>query len=114
MRRRFVQIDGELVEYTNPEDRPVPAVMPDISPYQSMITGETIGSRSQHREHLKRHGYEEVGNDSSLFEPRAIPDCSPQSRKELIRRTIDAIPENELRKMIKRDVDRIKWNSRER
>ena len=35
----------------------------DIQPYKSMITGEMITSRSQHRAHLKQHGCEEVGNE---------------------------------------------------
>lgn len=40
-----------------------PNVMNDIQPYESVITGETITSRSQHRRHLKQHGCEEVGNE---------------------------------------------------
>lgn len=38
---------------------------PDIQPYKSMVTGEMIGSRSQHRDHLKRHNVYEVGNEVS-------------------------------------------------
>lgn len=97
------------------DERKTPDVMPDIKPYRSMLTGELITSRSRHREHLKEHGYEEVGNDSSLSRPyQGIPDAAPQQRKELIRSLIDSVPESQLRKMIKRDADRIKWNSRER
>lgn len=44
-----------------------PYVIADIQPYQSMVTGETIHSRSQHRAHLKQHGKIEVGNEK--FEP---------------------------------------------
>lgn len=113
MKRRFVQINGELVEYTN-ENRPTPMVMPDIEPYQSMITGEMITSRSQHREHLKKHGYVEVGNDSSLCKAPSIPDVSPQKRKELIRSQIASLTDKEFRAMHKRFVDNVKWNSRER
>ena len=115
MRRRFVQINGELVEYTNSYDRPAPDVMPDIQPYKSMVTGEVIDSRTKHREHLKRHGYEEVGNDSSLFQARkGIPDVAPQQRKELIRSQIDRMPEKDFRAMHKSFIDNWKWNSRER
>ena len=38
-------------------------VMGDIQPYKSMVTGEMIESRSQHREMLRRHNLVEFGND---------------------------------------------------
>jgi hypothetical protein len=38
-------------------------VMKDIEGYQSQVTGQWIGSRSQHREHLKEHRLVEVGNE---------------------------------------------------
>lgn len=38
-------------------------LMPDIKPYQSMIDGSVIGSRSAHREHLREHNCFEVGNE---------------------------------------------------
>ena len=38
-------------------------VTSDIQPYRSMMTGEMITSKSQHREHLKRHDCIEVGNE---------------------------------------------------
>ncbi len=40
-----------------------PAVIADIQPYRSMATGEFVGGRRQHRDHLKRHGLIEVGNE---------------------------------------------------
>lgn len=115
MRRSFVQINGVLYE-RGVDDMPrlAPDVMPDIAPYKSMLTGEMITSRSQHREHLHKHGAVEVGNDSSLYKPyQGIPDVSPQKRKELIRSQIDRIPEKEFRAMHKAFIDNVKWNSRE-
>jgi hypothetical protein len=38
-------------------------IISDKVEYRSTITGEPITSRSQHREHLKRHGCVEVGNE---------------------------------------------------
>jgi hypothetical protein len=38
-------------------------IMPDIQPYKSMIDGSMIDSRKKHRDHLKRHGCIEVGNE---------------------------------------------------
>jgi hypothetical protein len=49
-------------EYIRPQ-REATRIMSDISPYQSVITGEMITSRSKHREHLKRHDCIEVGNE---------------------------------------------------
>lgn len=71
MRKRYVQIDGELVEVSR-EWKPEPKaayVIPDIQPYQSMATGETIMGRRQHREHLKAHGLVEVGNETDKLKP---------------------------------------------
>jgi hypothetical protein len=55
---------GDLLECDN-YDRTTDShyVIEDIKPYKSMITGEVISSRSQHRKHLRQHGCEEVGNE---------------------------------------------------
>jgi len=92
MKRRFIQRpDGELVEvsldYTGEPRADVPHVMGDIEPYQSMIDGTMITSRSHHREHLRQHGCVEVGNDSSLWKRRG-PMESPPGLKETIARNV--------------------------
>lgn len=91
MKRRFVQIDGELVEVSHdysPEPRAeVPHVLGDIQPYRSMIDGTVIQSRSHHREHLRMHGCVEVGNDSSLDRRRG-PIQAPPGLKETIARNV--------------------------
>lgn len=51
-----------------------PHVVADIQPYKSMITGELISSRSQHRSHLKDHGMVEVGNEKPKLKKKEIPD----------------------------------------
>lgn len=113
--RRFVQIDGELIEVTDEmRTQLVPAVVPDIDPYKSMVNGEMITSRSKHREHLTRHGFEEIGKDPALFRPKQLPDVSPQKRKELIRSQIASLTDRQFREMHKRAIDNWKWNSRER
>ena len=114
MRKSYVQIDGVLYE-KGTEPRPeAPMVMPDIKPYKSMKTGEMITSRSQHREHLKQHGLTELGNEPLkwLNKPyEGIPDVNPQGRRELIRAQIDSMTHKQFKQAIKRDVDRVKWNS---
>lgn len=52
-------------------DLPFPRISRDIEPYQSMITGEMITSRSHHREHLRQHNCVEVGNEKP--KPRQAP-----------------------------------------
>ena len=87
--------------------------MPDIEPYTSMITGETITSRSRHREHLKAHGYVEVGNDSSLRKPyKGIPDAAPQQRKELLIAQVNAMTHEQWKEAGRRDLERIRWQTR--
>lgn len=115
-KRRFIQINGELVEVTDGHiTSTAHHVVPDIQPYTSMIDGSKITSRSQHREHLKRHGCFEVGNDTrALMKRAATPDVSPQKRHELIRAQVGSMTEAQFRRAIKRDIDFVKWNSREK
>jgi hypothetical protein len=74
MRTRYVQIDGQLVEVGKDfvqvrEAGVAHNIIPDIQPYQSMATGEMIGGRRQHREHLRQHGLVEVGNEHDKLKP---------------------------------------------
>lgn len=113
MRKTFVQINGVLYEKGTEPRSETPMVMGDIKPYTSMIDGSLITSRSQHREHLRQHGCIELGNEKlATYKPNNMPDVAPQQRKELIRAQIDAMPHKEFRAAIKRDIDRVKWNSR--
>ena len=48
-------------------------VMDDIQPYKSMINGQMIMSRSQHRNHLKEHGCIEIGNEKQTVKPVTPP-----------------------------------------
>ena len=112
MRKSYVQIDGVLYE------RGVDAlpdrfqIMPEIEPYKSQITGEMITSRAQHREHLKRHGYVEVGNDSSLTKPRGIPDTAPQQRKELLIAQVNAMTNKQFEAARMKDLNELRWKTR--
>lgn len=58
------------------KDRTAFHVIRDIEPYQSAITGEVIGGRRQHREHLREHDCIEVGNEKPKpREPVRLPDA---------------------------------------
>ena len=86
MRHRWVYINGEAREvvedYVAEPRTSGPMVMPDIKPYQSVVTGEEVGGRRQHREHLRAHDLVEVGNDP--IRPKKMPDV-PGRREAIIR-----------------------------
>jgi hypothetical protein len=80
MRSRYIYHHGEIVyaeeggevKVNNINDDSEDAgyyVMPDIQPYQSMADGTMITSRSEHREHLKKHGLQEIGNETKYLKP---------------------------------------------
>ena len=92
MRKRYVQINGELVEVSKdwrPEPKADFHVMPDIQPYQSMVDGTMITSRSQHREHLRMHNCVEIGNETKYLQPK--PFTSPPGLKEALIQATDQV-----------------------
>lgn len=113
MKKSYVQINGVLYERGH---EPVPEgvyVVPDIKPYVSQITGEVIDSRSKHREHLRMHGCTEIGDQVHHLKPPR-QDFDSAQRKELIRAQVDAMSHADFKRALRRDADRVKWNSRER
>ena len=114
MRKIYVYRDGRMVEKgsTN-KDPSVPIFMKDIEPYRSMVTGEEITSRSKHRQHLRDHGMMEIGNDSSLLKPYSgMPDTNPVQRKEILRHEVNKFTHDEWRKMGKKEIERLRYNTR--
>jgi len=113
MKKSYIQINGVLYEKgSEPQD--FHYVLPEIEPYKSMITGEMITSRTKHREHLKKHGCQELGNEPLKWVKKpyeGIPDVNPQGRKELIRAQIDQMTHKQFKEAIRKDVERVKWNS---
>lgn len=88
MRKRYIAVGNSWVEVT-PDYVPEPKshqVMPDIQPYQSMVDGSMITSRSQHRAHLRQHGLVEIGNETKHLQPK--PKQLPAGRKEEIARLV--------------------------
>lgn len=71
-RRTWVYVNGVGIpkeEYEQHREVSAPMVMPDIKPYTSMIDGQTINSRSIHRDHLRQHGCIEIGNEKLTAKP---------------------------------------------
>jgi hypothetical protein len=58
-----------------------PMVQADIAGYKSQVTGEWIGSRSTHRQHLKEHRLIEVGNEIKAHTTRQAPKVDRESIK---------------------------------
>ena len=115
MKRTWVYVDGVAYEKgTEPQGQVVPDVMDDIKPYRSMVTGELITSRSKHREHLRAHGMEEVGNDPVLRKAyTGMPDTAPQQRKELLIAQVNAMTHEQWKAAGKRDLERLRWQTRD-
>lgn len=74
--------------------RQAPMVSSDIGGYISQIDGSYIESRSKHREHLKRHGMVELGNDTP--KQQKTVELSRKSQEER-KRTIAEITHAKLR-----------------
>jgi hypothetical protein len=83
---------GELIpkdEYRRPSINKSAYIVPDIHGYQSMVTGEWISSRSQHRDHLKRHGLIEIGNEKQVNKPRELDRAGiRRAAEEAVRRVL--------------------------
>jgi len=112
-RRRFVfrkTGDGEYRMVELDLDAPLPPrvtpyVVRDIQPYHSVLTREVIGSRSEHRAHLRQHGVVEMGNEMPRPSREPLPSvrddvefalqASPERRAEAMKaeeRATDALP----------------------
>ena len=62
-----------------------PFVPQEFQPYKSMITGQIITDRGEHRRHLKHHGCTEVGNEDMT--PK-VDHIAEKRKKEQLRQTI--------------------------
>jgi hypothetical protein len=48
-------------------------IVKDVEPYKSVVSGEVIGGRKQHRDHLKGRGLVEIGNEKVERKPLEAP-----------------------------------------
>lgn len=84
---------GKLVpkdEFVDSSDTSAPYVIGDIQPYQSMQTGEMITSRSHHKEHLRRHGLIEIGNEIKAAMTKQKPRDDREARRRAIAEVLNA------------------------
>jgi hypothetical protein len=88
--------DEELVwvrEEVEQENKANHQIMLDIQPYKSMVDGSMITSRSQHREHLRRHNCFEVGNEK--MEHKAPTPMSREKRRQILREQLWNVSDRE-------------------
>lgn len=81
-----------------------PQITTDIAPYKSMITGERIAGRRQHRDHLRAHGCIEVGNETPQ---NRKPEVSKVSRREKLTRQLGDMSDRQadnILKQLKKDL----------
>lgn len=45
-------------------------IIKDIEPYQNIIDGKVIGGRKQHKDFLRAHNMQEVGNETKHMRPK--------------------------------------------
>ena len=113
MRKTYVIIDGQLVEKHKANDViDAPMIMGDIAPYQSMIDGSMIQSRSRHREHLRDNGCIEVGNES-METKRTAP--SSEKRREVLAQQLGNMTHNEANKImnsLREQANQMKYHRR--
>ena len=88
-RKTYVLREGKLVEkhLAIPlHESTAPMIMGDLRPYQSMVTGEMVESRSRHRQILREHRLVEVGNETSYLKSKPI--TTPPGLKETLIRQV--------------------------
>lgn len=72
-------------------------VLKDIEPYQSMVTGEMITSRSHHKDHLRQHKLVEVGNEKMENTQRPVLN----NRREVLSRQLGDMSDRQANKILK-------------
>jgi hypothetical protein len=75
---------GSMAPVKRHEIKATHGIVRDIDPYKSMITGEMIGGRRQHREHLKEHRCIEIGNEFNSLKPQRELSDAPGLARDLV------------------------------
>ena len=101
----LAEFENDEMTYLRPDYKPQersslprPTVIRDIQPYQNMIDGRMISSRSEHREFLKRNNVFEVGNES--METKIKPP-DPLARKRVLAQQLADVSDQECDTVLK-------------
>lgn len=78
--KSVIPIDEWLAKYGS-QTQLTHHIIPDIQPYVAVAgdrAGKVIGSRREHKEFLRRNGFEEVGNEKSyMLKNHGMADSNP-------------------------------------
>ena len=97
-RTTYKFVEGDLVDrdgfpllnqYERAAEPCMPYVMSDIPEYKNMVDGGIIGSRSEHREFLRKNGLVEIGNEG--LEVKARKTHAKHEVAKDIKETIDQL-----------------------
>lgn len=79
------EADKAWQDKLNMTPKEAPTVIPDIAGHISMADGQWVGSRSSHRENLKRNNCVEIGNDVPIEQKKhTLSRAENESRKRQI------------------------------
>lgn len=107
MKKSYVYKDGKMVEKMRSKQERFHHIQADIEPYQSMIDGSMISSRSQHRKHLKQHGCIEVGNEKMENKPVKHRD----TRKEVLREQLANMSHRDANRILERIREEVRFSN---
>ena len=107
MKKSYIWQGDRLVEKIPTRKSREHYVQDDIKPYQSMINGQMITTRSQHRRHLKANRCIEVGNES--METRLTQTKS--NRREVLREQLSNMTHKDANRILERIRDEIRFSN---
>ena len=99
MKTTYVYRSGGLVEIIRGKPNAQVSLISDIQPYQSMIDGHMVTSRSEHRAHLREHNCIEIGNEK--MEVRQPVPPSRDARRRILHQQLENMTDRQADKIMK-------------
>ena len=99
MKTTYVYRSGGLVEITREKPDAGVSFISDIQPYQSMIDGHVVTSRSEHRAHLRENNCIEIGNEKMEVRQPVPPDRN--ARRRILHQQLENMTDRQADKIMK-------------
>ena len=99
MKTTYVYRSGGLVEITREKPDAGVSFISDIQPYQSMIDGHMVASRSEHRAHLRENNCIEIGNEKMEVRQPVPPDRD--ARRRILHQQLENMTDRQADKIMK-------------
>ena len=99
MKTTYVYRSGGLVEITREKPDAGVSFISDIQPYQSMIDGHRVTSRSEHRAHLRENNCIEIGNEKMEVRQPVPPDRD--ARRRILHQQLENMTDRQADKIMK-------------